>query len=94
MHYVYIIHSAKLNRFYVGETADLDRRIAWHNNGEFKDSSTALAKDWALFWQLECASIEVARKIELHIKRMKSRTYYHNLVRYQDITARLIELYG
>ncbi|NPV12215.1 MAG: GIY-YIG nuclease family protein [Ignavibacteria bacterium] len=31
--YVYILHSLKTNRYYVGQTNDLERRLMYHNSG-------------------------------------------------------------
>ena len=33
MYHTYIIFSEKLNKFYVGATEDLDRRLVEHNTG-------------------------------------------------------------
>lgn len=32
MHYVYLLYSEKLNRYYVGSTGNLDQRLRSHNN--------------------------------------------------------------
>jgi putative endonuclease len=37
-HFVYILKSLKDNRFYIGETADLERRIFEHNEGWVKST--------------------------------------------------------
>lgn len=34
MHYVYVIKSQKDGQLYIGETSDLRRRLAEHNNGK------------------------------------------------------------
>ena len=47
MHYVYIIQSAALpEKFYTGQTSDLERRIAEHNRHRRKYSSRY--KPWKL----------------------------------------------
>ena len=93
MHFVYIIYSPKLDKFYVGETSDLGRRLAWHNSGEFTGSYSKIASDWELFWSIQCNNILTGRKIETHIKKMKSRVYYRNLKQRPEISLRLLELY-
>ena len=54
---------------------------------------TAKADDWVLYYVIECQSIEQARKIEKHIKKMKSKKYIENLKRYPEITQRLLKKY-
>jgi len=39
MHIVYILKSKKKNRYYVGCTSNLDRRIDEHNNGKVKSTN-------------------------------------------------------
>ncbi|TDI70896.1 MAG: hypothetical protein E2O83_02720 [Bacteroidetes bacterium] len=41
MYYVYILHSATLDSYYVGEVQSLDKRIEQHNAGFYKNSYTS-----------------------------------------------------
>lgn len=94
VHFVYIIHSGSLDKYYVGETSDIQRRLVWHNSHLFENSYTKTASDRELFFLLECPNIKTARAIEKHIKSMKSRKYYQNLVQYAEISEKLIEKYS
>ena len=49
MFYLYIIYSTKLDRYYVGYTADIEVRLVQHNSG--LSSFTSKAKDWKLMYQ-------------------------------------------
>ena len=69
----YIIYSAKLDRYYVGHTEDIDIRITQHNSGISK--FTAKANDWILVYQQLFTSRELARTKEMEIKKKKSRKY-------------------
>jgi putative endonuclease len=69
MYCVYIIYSKNLDSYYVGETLDFIVRLDEHNAGKYQGSYTTKAKDWELFYRLDCPSREVARKIENHIKK-------------------------
>lgn len=89
MFWVYILHSGKLDTFYVGETVDLESRIEAHNNGVYRGSFTRRVNDWVLFLKIECVSRKQARCIEAHIKRMKSRGYILNLKKYPEIASKL-----
>ncbi len=91
-HCCYILHSERLNRYYIGYSSDLDFRLELHKNPE-KRKYTYNAKDWVLFYKIDCKSKPQALAIESHIKRMKSKTYIENLVRYPEITLKLLQRY-
>jgi putative endonuclease len=93
-HFVYIIHSQSTDKFYVGETLHVPERIVKHNSGHFHHASTKFATDWELFLQIECESGTQARKIERHIKKMKSRKYYEDLARYPEMTVMLLRKFS
>ena len=48
MHYVYIIYSRQIDRFYIGESENPDMRLIQHNNKEFKSAFTSQTNDWEL----------------------------------------------
>ena len=52
---------------------------------------TSGTKDWEEFMIISCASYGQARKIENHIKRMKSKTYIRNLKQYPEMVMKLIK---
>ncbi len=78
MFYLYIIYSAKLDRYYVGHTADIDVRIDQHNNG--LSSFTSKANDWKLVYKEPFLLRQEAHKRELAIKKKKSRKYVEWLI--------------
>ena len=90
---VYILYSQILDRYYVGETLDMEERIQQHNTGYYSDSYTKQSSDWCLYFKLECESRTQARKIESHIKKMKSRKYIQNLSKYPEISEKLLKTY-
>tara|TARA_R110000868_G_scaffold153826_1_gene379776 strand:+ start:99 stop:308 length:210 start_codon:yes stop_codon:yes gene_type:complete len=51
------------------------------------------ADDWTLFYKIDCTTKSQALKIEAHIKRMKSKVYIENLLKYSEITIKLLEKY-
>ena len=55
---------------------------------------TSKADDWELYFTLACESIDIARKIEQHIKKMKSRTYITNLLIYKEVSEKLLQRFG
>jgi len=90
---VYILYSKTLDRFYVGSCIDLSYRIDLHLNKHFSKSFTAKVNDWLLFWNNDDLEYKQARKIEEHIKRMKSKVYIENLKKYPEIILKLKERY-
>ena len=91
---VYILFSKKLNRYYTGSWLDLSKRLDEHLQCIYIDSFTSKANDWELFLHINDLAYQQARHIELHIKKMKGRTYIENLKKYEDIQTELIMLYG
>jgi len=86
---VYVLFSSKLNNFYIGSCRDLSYRINQHLNKKFTGSFTARAEDWILYLSIDELEYQQARMIEEHIKRMKSKTYIQNLLKYPEIIERL-----
>lgn len=79
MAWVYILHSQKLNKYYVGACTDLDRRLHEHNLGHSKFTSTGIP--WVLVYSEEFDDLVLAKQRESKIKKMKSRTYIEGLIR-------------
>ncbi len=51
-------------------------RLIEHNKGAYGTSKfTASSDDWEEFLIIGCTTIEQAKKIEIHIKKMKSSKY-------------------
>jgi len=87
----YIIHSEKLNRFYIGSTTDIDQRIINHNNHHHgKHSFTAKANDWKLFLFIPTNEYPQANRIELKIKKKKSATFNRCLKQYPELIKKLL----
>jgi putative endonuclease len=90
---VYILYSEKIDSYYIGSCKNLDQRFKEHVNGKNKQAFTRRAADWRIFLSIENLPHSEARQIETHIKRMKSRIYLNNLLKYPDIIIRLKEKY-
>jgi putative endonuclease len=93
MYKVYIIYSKNLDKYYVGQTIDVERRIKEHNTGFYKSAYTSKTNDWVLYFFIECTSKSQGIKLEAHIKRMKSRKYYEDIKRYPEISEKLLLKY-
>jgi putative endonuclease len=75
MHYVYVIYSASIDRFYIGETEHFETRLKWHNDSKFKGSYTSITHDWRLYLLFELQNIAIARRMESYMKSQKSRKF-------------------
>jgi len=76
--FVYIIYSAYLDRYYIGQTGQLEDRLFRHNNAGSK--STKAAKDWKLVYAEAHPTRSEAIKRESHIKNQKSRRFIEALI--------------
>lgn len=93
MHFVYILYSKKLNRYYIGETHDVLLRLERHNSDYYDNKWTAKGKPWELLLSISCVNRSHAIAIEKHIKRMKSKVYIGNLLKYEEMREKLIQKY-
>ena len=91
---VCILYSTSLNRFYVGSCNDLNLRLEQHSRKEHPGSFTTKAEDWELYLSVDGLDGTQARKIENHIKKMKSRKYIENLKMYPEMVQKLQERYS
>ena len=78
MYYLYILYSSDLDKYYVGSTNDLERRLSDHNRG--KDRFSRQAKIWILKYTEVYESRSDAYGREQEIKKKKSRKYIESLI--------------
>ncbi|MCW5909050.1 MAG: GIY-YIG nuclease family protein [Chitinophagales bacterium] len=76
---VYILYSKQSDKYYVGHTDNLTRRIEEHNSGQTRYTS-ATASDWRVVYTQQFATRSDAMKREREIKHKKSRRYIEWLV--------------
>ena len=72
---VYILYSQSIDGYYIGSCKDIEIRLQDHNTGLHTNNFTSRAKDWEIYFLVDDLKYAQARKIEKHIKRMKSKTY-------------------
>ena len=90
MHTVYIIYSIALDKYYVGESVNAQERLDEHNLGHYDGAFTKKATDWKLILVLNCNDKRHAKRVEKHIKSMRSRVYIENLLKYQEMQIKLV----
>ena len=75
---VYILHSEKDKKFYVGSTNDLARRLEEHFRGSEK--ATKNRRPLKLAYNKEFNTLLEARRWERYIKKQKSRLFIEKLI--------------
>ena len=77
MHYVYIIFSKSLGKFYAGETSDIEIRLKGHNSN--KNRFTGKSKDWKLVWKAEMQDRTEALKLERKVKKRGIKRFLEDI---------------
>ena len=70
---VYYLYSKKINKFYIGKTNNLQRRLFEHNNGSEK--YTQKGTPWELVNYIICDEDSNATIIENKLKKAKNPKY-------------------
>jgi putative endonuclease len=72
--YVYILKSrVAVERYYIGLTDDLDRRLSEHNSGE--TFSTRDARPWKIISYFWCENPGAAERFEKYLKSGSGRAF-------------------
>jgi putative endonuclease len=77
-YFTYIIKSKIKDRYYIGSTDNLNRRLTMHNEGN--TISTKPYIPWQLVYYEKFAVKSEALKREKHLKKMKSKKYIEWLI--------------
>ncbi len=80
MHYLYILYSKSSQKFYIGETNDINERMLKHNNHSYSNSFTKIANDWEIVLSFICNDRDEALYLERFIKKMKSKTFNNKII--------------
>jgi putative endonuclease len=78
-YFVYILHSEKLDRYYIGYTNDLEDRIKKHNH--IHKGFTAAGQPWILVYSEVFSSKAEAMQRETQIKSWKNRERIESLIK-------------
>ncbi|PWD98060.1 GIY-YIG nuclease family protein [Marinilabilia rubra] len=83
--FVYILYSPKADKYYVGQTSDVTRRLKEHNNPEVFSKFSAKGIPWTLkaFFKISDSRSE-ANRVERFIKKQKSRIFIEKLISHRD----------
>jgi putative endonuclease len=78
MYTLYILYSISLDRYYVGYTNDLKRRLSEHNRKKGKYTDKGIP--WKFFYTEDFESKKMAMSREANIKSEKSKSYIIELI--------------
>ncbi len=78
MYFIYILYSQKIDKYYVGCTENLEKRLEEHNAG--LSNFTSKGTPWVRVYFEQLNSLSEARKREIEIKKKKSRKYIEFLI--------------
>jgi len=78
MAFLYILQSISTQRFYIGSTTDLERRLAEHERGQ--TPSTRGRGPWRFVYLEEFDILAAARQRERELKAWKSHTAIVRLI--------------
>jgi len=73
MYWVYALYSKKIDRLYIGQTQDMNKRLREHREGV--SFYTRRAKDWELLHSEEYTTRSEAMKREKQLKSYQGRNY-------------------
>ena len=79
MYYVYIIFNDQYDKYYVGQTSDLDRRIFEHNN-KLTVYTSKYDGVWELKYKEKFETRSGAMLREKFLKKQKNKDFYKGLI--------------
>jgi len=81
--YTYIAHNSKHNKFYIGQTDNLIRRINEHNSG-MSNYTSKYDGEWKITYYETFDSRSDAMKREKFLKKQKNKEFYTNIGKTSD----------
>jgi putative endonuclease len=79
-HYVYILYSSKIDKFYIGYSQNPDERLAFHNS-DMNKIWTKRGQPWTVEKVILFNSSTHALAIERKIKKLKSRKVIKDVIK-------------
>jgi putative endonuclease len=88
---VYILYSAKIDRYYVGMREDLDKRLVYHNHPISPSKFTSKGVPWVIYFSIRCSTKSQSLRLERLIKSKKSRGFIESLPIQPDLVQKLLK---
>ena len=80
MYWVYILYSDRIGRFYIGQTNNLENRLARHNDAKRKKLWTHRGIPWTMVAAIPFHDRASAMRDEKRLKSMKSRRVIEEVI--------------
>ena len=93
MNTVYILYSEKHDKYYVGHTRDMSKRLIRHNE-KTENKFTTKYRPWKLVLTIQVKTRSLAMAIEKYIKGRKSKKYIISLLNDKNKLNQLKERFG
>ena len=78
-YFVYIIHNSKYDKYYIGQTNNIERRIIEHNNKTESKYTSKYLGEWNLIYKEEFNNRREAIIREKFLKKQKNKNFYKKL---------------
>ncbi|TVQ67392.1 MAG: GIY-YIG nuclease family protein [Balneolaceae bacterium] len=78
MHHLYVLHSKSLDRYYVGQTKQVENRLIKHNKGHSRATKGGIP--WDLVFSVSFKSKTECLRAENWLKKMKSRVIVEQVI--------------
>lgn len=75
MHYIYALYNPTSDKIYVGETSDMQRRLAEHNEKRGNHYTAKIPGEWVLIYNESVATRSEALKREKQLKSGNGRAF-------------------
>lgn len=80
MYTIYAIYNKAHNKFYIGQTEDLERRLQLHNTKAFKGYTASFDGEWVVIYSEEVNSRVEALKREKQLKSYQGRQFIKKFI--------------
>lgn len=81
MYWVYAVYNQKHDKFYIGQTEDIDTRLKLHNSGNFRGSYTSrFDGEWSVIYKEEVVDRAAALKREKQLKSYQGRQFIKSYI--------------
>lgn len=75
MFFVYVIYNKQVDKFYIGQTHDLFKRLEEHNKKFFKGFTSRFGGTWEIVYKEQCFSRNEALAREKQLKSFQGRRF-------------------
>jgi putative endonuclease len=80
MYNVYVIYNSQAEKYYVGQTEDISRRLVQHNDHTYRSYTSRFPGEWKLIHKESVATRSEALKREKSLKTGNGRAYIKSII--------------